>query len=1179
MKVTCESCYFGFDVDDAKIPPSGAQVSCPVCATQFKVEKGGAATAMPTPVAPPAAAKSDGLELSPIELDFGSQEPAAAAAPTPLVPQATVPPKAAPPPVAKPVAKAPTPPAPTPALRATPPRPAAPPKPVAPPPPETSAIDEIDLPGVIEEKPGLPSAKSSIPSRWETAKKPAATTKAPPTAAPPPKTTPPPAATAAPAPTLELDDGPFGPPSTDEPNDAGDEADFGIGLDAPDADDLPTPIDLSRRESAELPAIVAAKPLQPPFMKGANPPAPSAELPLPVDPTRGKPELPVAKAPGVVDLPVARGHSNLPTPKDVDTVVPKAAETNVVPKEVELPLALSASATATAPIEPPTSLDEDDAPFGTPKPTVAKALPPDAAPDDRARPSKKRLLLVASATLGVVLLGGGAFVLFATDVGKTLFAGGAADQEAVIATARKHLAEDTLPSYRRAVSALKLYTEQHGENPQLLGLEAQAHLGAARLGIGAELKASDATFAKLELLKKADAAIEVRHANALRKLVQKQPAEAQTLLKEILAQAPADATALCYLGWTELSAGDATAAAATLKKAVDAEPTKPAALYALGRAKELLGDATEARALYKRAMQRSPQHFRSELGLLRLGPAEGGRTPYTAIEELIQKRLDGTGPRELAEAWATAGLLARDDGQRDVAEDRLRKAVALDPEQAIAQRELARSLLLQRRAKDAIAPAKRAVELEPKSKDARLLLVGVYAESGQANEAQAALQPMLPDGAKLPLVLYYQGRIALLGDKPDSQKALELFNAAIAGDGKLLDAALWKSQTLQKLGRTDEAIAALKAAEASAANDLALTIELGDAYRELNRPIDAEARYRTVLAKTPDDARARMGLAIALEAQEKLDEARAELDKLAKAATKTPGVNERLGRIAKRQGKFDEANRLFDAAMQEGVPTTALKLEAADLALMVKDLDRAQTLAEAVAREDEKSARPHLLLARIHLEKSRFDDALMSARRSAVLGDLPESHFVLGQVLEAMGKYDQAVTEFALARRPPIEQDAALGRARIMARLGATRDALDELQPLTKVPRLRAQAMLLIGDCFADQQQRDKARHAYEEAARADRNSGEAAFKLGRAQADGGKRAAAIDELNRALKLGTEKATWAAEAYLLLGDAYRDSRQAAPALAAYQKYLQLAPPASPSRVEVQRAIKLLGGTP
>lgn len=1164
MKVTCESCYFGFDVDDAKIPPSGAQVSCPVCATQFKVAKGGAATAMPAPAAPPSPAKSDGLELSPIELDFGSHD---APPPTPLVPQATEPPK----PSVTPKTPAPkTPPVPMPPVRATPPRPVTPPKP-APPPPETSAIDEIDLPGVIEDKPGLPSAKSSIPSRWETAKKPAT--------APTPKAPPPVAAAPTLAPmSLDLDDGPFGPPSTDEPNDPADDADFGIGLDAPDADDLPTPIDVSRRDAAELPAIVAAKPLQPPFMKGANHAAPSAELPLPVDPARGKPELPIAKAPGVVDLPAARGHSNLPTPKDVDTVVPKPAETNVVPKEVELPFPLSAS--ATPPIAtPPSSLDDDDAPIDAPPPTVAKPLAPDAAPDPRARPSKKRLLLVAGATLGVVLLGGGGFVLFATDIGKTIWGGGAADQEAVIATARKHLSEDTLPSYRRAVSALKLYTEQHGENPQLLGLEAQAHLSAARLGIGAELKASDATFTKLELLKKADSAIEVRHANALRKLVQKQPAEAQTLLKEILAQAPADATALCYLGWTELSAGDATAAAATLKKAVDAEPTKPASLYALGRAKELLGDATEARALYKRAMQRSPQHFRSELGLLRLGPAEGGRTPYTAIEEFIQKRLDGTGPRELAEAWATAGLLARDDGQRDVAEDRLRKAVALDPEQAIAQRELARSLLLQRRAKDAIAPAKRALELEPKSKDARLLLVGVYAESGQASDAQAALQPMLPDGAKLPLVLYYQGRIALLGDKPDAQKALELFNAAIAGDGKLLDAALWKSQTLQKLGRTDEAIAALKAAEANAANDLVLTIELGDAYRELNRPIDAEARYRTVLAKTPEDARARMGLAIALEAQEKLDEARAELDKLAKAATKTPGVNERLGRIAKRQGKFDEANRLFDAAMQEGVPTTALKLEAADLAVMVKDLDRAQTLAEAVAREDEKSARPHLLLARIHLEKNRYDDALMSARRSAVLGDLPESHFVLGQVLEAMGKYDQAVTEFALARRPPIEQDAALGRARIMARLGATRDALDELQPLTKVPRLKAQAMLLIGDCFADQQQRDKARHAYEEAARADRNSGEAAFKLGRAQADGGKRAAAIDELNRALKLGTDKASWAAEAYLLLGDAYRDSRQGAQALAAYQKYLQLAPPASPSRVEVQRAIKLLGGTP
>src|SRR5262249_19354157 len=156
---------------------------------------------------------------------------------------------------------------------------------------------------------------------------------------------------------------------------------------------------------------------------------------------------------------------------------------------------------------------------------------------------------------------------------------------------------------------------------------------------------------------------------------------------------------------------------------------------------------------------------------------------------------------------------------------------------------------------------------------------------------------------------------------------------------------------------------------------------------------------------------------------------------------------------------------------------------------------------------------------RANLAKKAPEEALAEARRAATLSDLPEAHLAVARALELLGKLDQSVQEYNLARRPPVEGEASIGRARIMVRMGATRDALADLAVLAKDPKLRAQALLLEGDCHADLSQKDKARKSYEDAVKAAPDSGEAAFKLGRAYLDAGKRGPATSMLERALKL------------------------------------------------------------
>jgi tetratricopeptide (TPR) repeat protein len=217
------------------------------------------------------------------------------------------------------------------------------------------------------------------------------------------------------------------------------------------------------------------------------------------------------------------------------------------------------------------------------------------------------------------------------------------------------------------------------------------------------------------------------------------------------------------------------------------------------------------------------------------------------------------------------------------------------------------------------------------------------------------------------------------------------------------------------------------------------------------------------------------------------------------------------------------------------------------------------------------------LVARTQVETGHPEEALPEARRAATLSDLPEAHLVLAKVLESMNKLDQAIAEYNLARRPPVEGEAQLGRARILVRMGATKDALSELNALARDPKLRAQALLLMGDCYTDLQQGDRARHAYEDAVHASPTSGDAAYKLGMAYHDAGRRRDTIAQLERALKLGGDKASYAPDAFLTIGDAYREGHENDAAVKAYRRYLELAPADAPARGEVQKHISILGG--
>ncbi|MDB4970678.1 MAG: Tetratricopeptide 2 repeat protein [Myxococcales bacterium] len=1130
MKITCERCSAQYDLDENRIPPSGMTMKCPACLHQFTVRRGGSTAAAPPPPPPIALApppKKREIELS----TYGDDE-----GPTPL--------------------------------------PDAAPGMVAPDP------DEIDLPAPKDHfTPDLPAPKA--PSRR--------------VAIAPPKSPSIPAM----APVRKP------PPLPIEPERTRDDGMMSISREmgpGPDEIDLPAPVDVSGRDIIDLPA---------PRSMGASPSRPIELMDEDSDLLAPKDRLPQVgislDAPDSDDMPSTPRLGSLDRDDDDDGAGPPALDLDnidVVAPKLDVP-ELPAPRTETTDVAP--RAETHDVAFkgpSIPPPLPARSEPPltavakakiakdarDAktataeAEAEAAKPPRRRWGRTLAAVAGLLLLLGGVGVALGvfTGVGRELLHGKPdADLEQKLMSARKQMADDTTASYRTAVLGLGSLLEGDSPSSEAAALAAQARLGLARLGQTSELKNADTLLAKLAGDEKAQQMPDLFKARALRSTVGGNWNDARTKLNLVLAKAPADAAALVYLGWTELGAGDAAAADKAFAKALASEPTRAAALYGDGVAKERLGDVAAAHDLYARALSRSPSHFGAAVGEARTGPKarESGNEVQAQVAELIEKRSAVAAPKELADAWATVGMLAAREGRRDEAEDRLKRALALDADNVAARVALARVQCDLAKCADAIAPLQKLLAAQPKNLDARLALARAQMETGSLEDANTTMAPVIKDAATNPEALFLRGRMILASPRADKEQAIARFKEAIAADPKFIPAYVAESNTFAALDRADEAVGVLQQAQQQAADSPELMIQLGEAYLTLGKPIDAEARFRAALEKNPEARAARIDLGAALEAQNKLDEARAQYDRVAGEDAKFPGLLERQARLAVRQNRKADAAKLFDEALKQGVPTQSLRLAAGAFYLdpTIARPDDARKLAESVIKEDERSAQAHLLLARMQLEAGRPEEALPEARRAATLADLPEAHLTLGRVLEAMSKLDQAIAEYNLARRPPVEGEAQLGRARILVRMGATKDALAELAALAKDPKLRAPALLLAGDCYADLQQGDRARHSYEDAVRAAPESGDAAFKLGRAFHDSGRRRDAIVQLERAIKLGGDKIRWAADAQLILGDAHREGKENDAAIKAYKRYLELAPADAPARVEVQKQITILGG--
>lgn len=381
-----------------------------------------------------------------------------------------------------------------------------------------------------------------------------------------------------------------------------------------------------------------------------------------------------------------------------------------------------------------------------------------------------------------------------------------------------------------------------------------------------------------------------------------------------------------------------------------------------GFAQQQKGQFDQARALYAQVLEIDRRNFDAlQLsGLCALQAGDNSRARQFLDQALAIRH-------DVASVLNARGIVLRRLGEQDLALADFSRVIKLDPNAVDAVYNRANTLRELGRLNEALADYRRAAALAPGRADVLNNLGGCLKEMKLHEEALSCYDRLLalnPRHADT-----HSNRGVVLQNLGRFEEALASADRALAIAPEFADAWRERAASLAALGRLDEALAASNKAIALKPSAEAHTTH-GTTLMELGRPAEAAASFERALALKPGYVGARLGLA----------------------------------RLASEEGRFSEAEALFEAIRQDDPDTVGSlhglagvrKFKAGDpLFMAIADRLRAGSLTP------EEREQLHYGFAKICNDAGRLDEAM--------------AHFALSKQCRA-SRFDLAAHRASLAR-------------------------------------------------------------------------------------------------------------------------------------------------------------------
>ncbi|GAA2828489.1 hypothetical protein GCM10010452_66040 [Crossiella cryophila] len=456
------------------------------------------------------------------------------------------------------------------------------------------------------------------------------------------------------------------------------------------------------------------------------------------------------------------------------------------------------------------------------------------------------------------------------------------------------------------------------------------------------------------------------------------PAEAETLLRGLIANRPYDNENVRALGWHLRQEDRVEEAIALYRSALDRIPANAEVALALGSLLRTLDRAGEAVTVLRQCLTHRPRHGElwQDLGRSQeiQGDHEAAETAYRTATELI--------PTD-AEGWyARVGhLMTR--GRLAEASSLLDTALALRPDaEALHRRRVA---LLQDTASDESVEAalRAAIARFPDSTSLPLDLVRHLNWGRRFTTALSEVDSRLATDPADEDLLYWRIQLLFqLNRRTEARAAAEAAHLALPESARLSFLNAW---SLIEVDQEVAAEAALAAAHAAHPTDRVILRGLVRCLRRLNRVAETEPLLRTALAKEPDAVELQVELAWTLEQLFRFSDAIQACDQV---LVLDAGHNEAFGagiRLRYQVGRAEEADRLVAAEVSRRPWDSGLWQEISSARLSARRLAEAVTAAQNAVDRAPGDPTLWLLLTETLLESGRVAEAAQIAAEAVVL--------------------------------------------------------------------------------------------------------------------------------------------------------------------------------------------------